>query len=217
MTRYLEPHMTEQLKNHVLKELPSTEFIRHFKLSVPTGHELSGLYWVHVLFTPVGIVVGGDLLGLGAIARLGMKGGYGPDWFGSGLSEDYLCSKFFDQEWQREAAAEHCRQVARDYRAGEHDDEAARLSDAAFKEWRTAKYRDWTALADRIDGMEIETLEVFLAELRTLGWRDGGDLPPGYDYPLINAGWLCAIQQKFAIEWQKLAAAANAMKGMEAK
>lgn len=217
MTRYLEPHMAEQLKNHVLEELPSTELIRHFKLSVPTGHELSGLYWVHVLFTPVGIVVGGDLLGRGAIARLGMKGGYGPDWFGSGLSEEYLCSKFFDQAWQRESAGKWCRVRATEYRSGERDDEAMGMSYSVREQRRAVQFKAWSALADRLEGLEIETCDQFLAEARKLGWREGGDLPPGYDYPLVNAGWLCAIQQKFAVEWQKLAAAAMAMKAMEAK
>ena len=201
MGRYSQPNMVDSLKDHVLTEYQSTERIRHFRLAVPDGHRLQGHYWVHLLFTPIGIVVGGDLLGRGAVGGGGKD--YGVDWFSCRLDEHYLCSKFFSDVWQKEVAVKDVRAIAKDHRDGEWD--PSKLDGIPdILAWREAKWRAFMRIADDVEGLVIEEPFDFVETLRREGWRcDGGDVP-GYDFPLNDAGWLCAIQQRFAQEYARL-------------
>lgn len=203
--RYLQPHMTEELKDHALEILPATELLWHARLSRPTGHPRGQHYWVHLMWTPIGIVIGGDLLGRGVIARIGLKGGYGPDWFGAKLDEHYLCSKFMAEVWQRDAAIRWCRDHAKLVRDGELDSSKPFVNPANLAFWRETRFKAFLALADQLEGLEVETMEEFRTALRKLEYDTSGDIPPGVDFPLVEAGWLCAIQRKFAELWPKVA------------
>lgn len=206
--KYLQPHMVDSLKDHRLEKLPSTELVQHFKLSAPKGSPQGGLFWVHLMWTPIGVVIGGDLLGRGVIGRLNAQS-YGPQWFAEIPSDDYLLSKFLPKVWQRESAAEWCWRHAREIRDGEYDPSGF-ANQANIGLWRDLRFRKFSSLGDRLQGLEVETCEQFRDELRKIDYDTSGDEAPGTDYPLVDGGWLCAIQHRFSQEWKKLAPAADA-------
>jgi hypothetical protein len=201
MGRYSQPQMVDSLKDHVLTEFPGTDRIRHFRLAAPEGHKYQGYYWVHIMFTPIGIVIGGDLLGRGAVGAGGK--GYGVEWFVRQSDEHYLCSKFFGEVWQPEAAVRSVRRIAKDYKDGEWDPSNLTGIPDIFA-WRDAKWRSFMRIADDVEGLVIEDVNDFVRTVQSEGWScDGGEIP-GYDFPLSDAGWLVAIQQRFSQEYVRL-------------
>ena len=160
---YVEPHMTKALADHTLREItPEGSPVRAFYLERNRRRAMSTL----ITFTPEGIHINGDL-SPGARSATTIRY-YGVEWFAREHSEDYLCSKFLDKEWQEEVAL-----------------------------------RDLTSLAatdPRVNDFIEEGL--IQEDLREMAEELGMDLEDishiGYDYHLGHAGWLVAIQRKFA-------------------
>lgn len=236
---FVESHMRESLKNFVLEDFPAGD-MKAFYLRHPTQGMMGSCL---ILFTPEGIVICGDRApsktGRGAITAFL----YGLDWFASELYEDYLCLKFLDKEWVPEYAADYCRRMAKELRAGKQDghyDSSGELKKASderagyieqyvdlrsdrknFPEdmeiWKKqAKYllektrpltgkiramRDEIAQAYEVLIRDLEDgycwAEKFAEDLREFDPHGVDDGIPGYGYPPSEAGWLCAIQQKF--------------------
>lgn len=124
---YVEFSMRDALKNHVLEEVPGSDKLEGFYLRDPDqGRAMSTL----VLFGPEGIVVMGDLCPNlhGSISAYN----YGVGWFSKqGLSEDYLCSKFLQQEWQPVLAQSYCYDMALEVRRGQQDEATKELTVAS--------------------------------------------------------------------------------------
>ena len=188
---YVTPQMRESLKNHVLEEaLPQTGAIRAFYLKEPgQGRMMSTLF----VFTPEGIVICGDLCpggpnNQGSISNFK----YGIGWFSGKLSEGYLCEKFLAREWQIEVAEEWCR------------DHIAELKKEAAEDHKPVEnLEEWEELLNDLEGGEIGN-ERFHEALQDIDYDIEDE---GYDYPLNTAGWLCALQQRFAEEYAKFAPA----------
>lgn len=156
------------------------------------GRPSTSIHAMYLLFTPVGIVLTGDTIlsehnGRGIVS----DPGYNLGWFGSKKSEHYLCEKFFRrQEWE----FKDCLAQLREW-AGLGEDEPYFVDDPekriAFRklvlEIEANGFGEWES-ADKIyDAM---------AQIDCHDLLDEG--VPGYDYPRQEAGWLCAIQQRFA-------------------
>lgn len=243
---FVENHMRDSLKDHVLEQVLDTEKFRAFYLKKPGGGRMMSTL---IMFTPEGIVITGDLCPgqRGVISTLG----YGLDWFAGKLSEDYLCQKFFQQGWHRELAERELEELARQIRAGEYDDFYAGqdLKDAAecyegalddvkmyVQDFRTIREmsKDDPQRAEELENVRASLKQAIkeakplkkalqnarektakkLDELKYFldgqGWESFSDswaeafedydweCVPGLGYNPADAGWLCAIQQKFS-------------------
>lgn len=124
--------------------------------------------------------------------------GYGVRWFGRKQSEEYLCSKFLRREWVPERAKEalcHALHDARDGQTDEPTEEQAKRLDAI---------EDAIIASDDPYG---ECAPTRTSEAFCEFWIEVfGDSPEdqGMDYNPRDAGWLCAIQQRFAECYQAL-------------
>jgi hypothetical protein len=181
---YIEPHMRESLKNYVLVPLQGGKDIQAFYLKKPgDGRMMSTL----ILFTPEGIVLQGDLTP-GRNGNVSVLG-YGVGWFASDLSEDYLCEKFLQKEFIADKAKRAIQESILERRKeGSIDREKAReLWYETVKQWDHN-------LDDPHDAHAFwtECLE-----------QDGADCP-FYGYEPGEAGWLCAIQQRFATLYNEM-------------
>lgn len=186
---FVKPHMREQLKDHALEELTKPDaVIRAFRLKPP---ERTRIMSTLIVFTPEGIVLLGDLKPQGDTNGVVSVLGYGLDWFRSQLSERYLCEKFLRKRWQPEAAILELDQMLKDLHA--EGDQAETDGERAVLDKREALFRKARH--------DLEICAVTSPEELGCAFRGGGydfDDLPGYDYPLGDAGWLCAIQEKFA-------------------
>ena len=202
MGKYLKQHMVDALKDHVLEEIPSGERLRVFEMHRPGSH----FYFLQIVFSPSGIVLMGDLT-IGG--RRGIVGdAYPLDWFAGKLEEDYLCSKFLHEEWQREVAIKWVRSHIKDIEAGEHDDvveKRVRFPSVPIEEKRRDHIAVWEELERDLAACSVEDAITFGGELQHRGY-DFDDLP-GMDYPLADAGWLVAVQKKFSELYPKLVVA----------
>ena len=179
--RFVEPYMKEALKNHVLEVVLDSEKIQAYYLKEPgQGRMMSTL----ILFTPEGIVLQGDL----TPGRFGNVSAYkyGRAWFAGFLSEDYLCEKFLPKVYVPEKALAACKRgVLEGRRAG-----------GLTKEKALDLWIDLTAFS-----------EYFLSERNAYDFWTDELLNDGcdayfYGYEPDEAGWLCAIQQRFAETWE---------------
>lgn len=175
---YIEHHMREALAEHVLcPVLDSGNFKAFYLKRVGEGRMMSTL----IVFTPEGIVLQGDLTPgrNGNVSTLG----YGVGWFSGQLSEGYLCEKFLTKVFVPAYAEEGLKdEVIRQRREREID---------------KAKARDlWDSMPGEIEDFTGPT-ETYNFWTDDLGNEDG-DGCPGYGYEPGEAGWLCAIQQRFA-------------------
>lgn len=172
---YVEPHMSASLADH---ELTTLDGGKSFRMGQPG----TGIFAIHMIEVGNRLCITGDI-SLGANGHGVVSApGYTFGWLGSQLSEGYLCEKFLrGNEWQWEAAVEAIQQQIE-------------LEDAV--DWwaeRTDKLKAFIAAPDWTYGEPtIHEFHEFMSELGD----DCCDLP-GYDYPRIQAGWLCAIQQRF--------------------
>ena len=180
---FVEPHMKAGFAHHELELLEDGKVVKLYKMATPgTGH--LAMFIVEI---PSRIVLTGDLI-IGA-DRKGVESdwGYNLNWFGSELSERYLCEKFLSKGWEPRSAAEWCRDYADSIRKGEVEKPAtvaAALDDVAEKlEGATS---EWTT--DRCD--------IALADAGVNMWEDFDEFP-GWDYNWTDAGFLCALQQRF--------------------
>lgn len=177
---YAQPHMVEALKGHVLQEItPPGSLIRGFRMGPPDGsRRMSTL----LTFSPEGIIILGDL-------RSGDRGlisdhDVGLGWFCGDVPENDLCEKFgLRPEWQPEAAARDLRHLAQRI----DPLEAIRL----------------VGIREGIDAGAIEE-DGLRQGLQHLGFDRKLVADIGYDFPLADAGWLVAIQRKFAELWRQV-------------
>lgn len=185
MSSYVTDQMRKALANHRL-ELVQEGPVTAYYLKDPTeGRMMSTL----VLFSPEGIVLQGDL----TPERNGTVScyGYGIGWFGSPKSEDYLCEKFLEKRFVQEAAITELKDPDSYWRD---------LSGIETGEW----YRRIERLDEIIDDLESDGHEAewLIGELEDAGCVVD-DWPPGWTYEPREAGWLCAIQQRFAELYQE--------------
>lgn len=177
MDSFIEPHMRESLKDHVLVPVLETNQVQAFYLKRPgEGRMMSTL----ITFTPEGIVLQGDLTpgSYGNVSTFG----YGREWFSGQLSEGYLCEKFLSRCFVPEYAELGLRrEILRQRR------ELLLSKEEARELWRFVHVStDFTGQQD--------TYDFWTTDLHNLDTEDC----PGYGYEPAEAGWLCAIQQKFA-------------------
>lgn len=183
---YVTPHMVEALAGHFLTTVAigkPLETVQLFAMRRPG----TNMWRVQVTFTPEGIAIQGDI-GLGAGHGVCSCPGYGFEWFaGLGrpqfdgkLTETYLCEKFLRREFQRDVAIR----------------DVKRRRDEAHTDGPHETYLEWQTLFENIERADNEH-----DAYQTLWEAYSDDLDfedVGMDYPLADAGWLCAIQQRFA-------------------
>jgi hypothetical protein len=184
---YVEAHMRESLKDHILVPHVQTEKLSAWYLKRPKeGRMMSTL----IVFTVEGIVLMGDLTPCqnGVISVLG----YGVDWFGSQKSESYLCEKFLWKEFVPELAVSHMKErLCECRRHASSGNSRLRLTKAKAREvW------------DELDNL-MKYQELHAHAFYDLYSDVFDDTPEGcYGYNRADAGWLCAIQQRFAELYQ---------------
>lgn len=179
---YIEPHMREALSGHVLETVLESEKVSAYYLKRPgQGRMMSTL----ILFTPEGIVLQGDLTPgqNGSVSTFG----YGRDWFSGQLSGSYLCEKFLSKQFRVDLAIDAMKRSILEHRYS--------------GKWSKDHARDlWEGIPDahELDGRVC--YDYWTDDLN----EDGGDFP-AYGYSLAEAGWLCAIQERFADLYSTLA------------
>lgn len=149
------------------------------------------------------LVVTGDVRLGGNGYGLVSANGYGIGWFANRQSEGYLCEKFLDKEWQWDAAVESIRWlIGQDSEDGEG--------------WWVEHAAELEAyMADPGWGHNDEPNYWEYDDFLTSLGADGSEGLPGMDYPRVQAGWLCAIQQRFR-ELRELEQSVDAIdRGME--
>lgn len=259
---YIDPHMTEFLKDHIIEELidPAPIKLPRFKpgkviQAFRCGRPDSWVYTTVLFFTPYGISISGDLMLGGKESPHGVWcPGYDLEWFTKQrIDEDYLCSKFYRQVWQQEAAIQWCRDHAKRVRSGHEDHDFKALQSASerfdeivgslallerdlkecadsaspetneeirhinaekaellkereqiekdLKGIREQYAAPFEELANDLDNGDVGDVRQFAEELVERGYVLDGYCP-GYDYPLAEAGWLCALQKKFSELYQ---------------
>jgi hypothetical protein len=177
---YVTESMKDTFKDHTLVLNADTDHVKAWYLKSPEHGRLMSCL---IVFTDEGIAIMGDLVPTqnGVISSYG----YGVQWFTGHLSEDYLCEKFLAKEFVPELAEQSFKEsllYAR--RQGDLDKEESREA--------------W----DKIESLHDELgPDRFYA----LYWDTFDDSPDtcGYDYNPGDAGWLCAIQQKFSELYSK--------------
>jgi len=171
---YVEPHMKAALDKHSLAEIPCGGECRMFRMSKPNTRT----YLVQILFTPEGIALMGDIR-IGGGNGIVSGHGYGFDWFCGELGEDYLCEKFLPKVWVPEHDAKWCREEAKEEESPEKKKELLRLADG------------------------LEHGEISEEDIRIAFEGMGYDAGPDYTYDPVDAGWLCAVQQRFVQLWRE--------------
>ncbi len=116
MTSCIEDHMRESISHHEITSIheslrtwpPATtkeRIIKAYWLRRPPTFEpkaQQGYYSALIIFSVIGITIGGDIR-IGNSTTINSVPGYGEDWFGGKLDEDYLCGKF-NLDWSRRPA-----------------------------------------------------------------------------------------------------------------
>ena len=100
MKTHVQEHMRESLATYTLEKIPAGDRIQCFKLK----RKSDAFYFAYVLFTPFGIVIGGDIRFYPDQTSISSVPGYDADWFGGRLSEDYLLEKFGIHSMRRKGA-----------------------------------------------------------------------------------------------------------------
>jgi len=180
---YVEKHMKEALVDHILEPAKGNnpEALRY--RMVKPGTNMFSVYLAEVANS---ICLNGDLcVGYNGVVS---ASGYELGWFSGRLSEGYLCSKFLRQEWQWEAAVEVIEWQIKEAKEENYDMADSWWLENADKCRKFIKDPEW-----RYDTPTQWEFYEFMTEL-----GDDGTELPGYDYPRIDAGWLCAIQQRYA-------------------
>ena len=180
MSTYVVDHMRNSLANHVLEP----QLDGSLRMGTP-GDYIYAVYFVEFANR---ICIAGDICLGGNENGIVSNVGYKLPWFAGQLSECYLCEKFLHREWQWAAAVEEI-----EWQIQEAKEEAdVSLADSWWLE-RADKLKQFIASPGwKYDEPNIGEFYEFMTDL-------GDDCCeiPGYDYPRGQAGWLCAIQQKF--------------------
>ena len=190
MRTYIEPHMTKSLSKHELKLVHDSDRLTYYVMSEPG----TGIFLTKIVFVDSQIVITGDIImghHRGVVSSpeysSGLSGehlgaisdpGYSLDWFSGYLSESYLCEKFLNRIWQKDAAKE----TILDWINNPEDYDIPSNHIIMLKEAISQCYSQ-------------RRLYDSLYELSPYYVDDG---IPGYDYPRADAGWLCVIQKRFA-------------------
>jgi len=178
MKTYIEPHMRTALTGHTLTPLVRDEGARIevWRMARAGTRAMS----VQIAGTPEGICLMGDLHpgpdrnGCCSVFGRGLR------WFSQEqMSESDLCSKFLTRAWVPEIAAETLRRWG------------ANPGDYGLEACQAGTIR---VLATRVHDCDERQFYDALTELGL----DDGDGIPGYGYPPEDAGWLCAIQERFS-------------------
>lgn len=172
-----DQHMKESIKDHVLEQVLDAEKFKGFYLKPPDGGRMMSTL---IIFHPEGITICGDLCP-------GLHGncsayGYSLGWFAGKLSGSYLCEKFLEKSWQRELAAQWCKDEAQEQRKEGNPEIADKLETLGSRDLECGD-------------MDVRDFYERLTEI-SVGYVDDG--VPGHGYDPGEKGWLCAIQEKFA-------------------
>lgn len=175
---YVEPHMKKSMEEMKLTQL-NFRPLEMFYLK----REGTGTLRTLIIFTKEGIVLTGDvMLGLNPSGGIVSQLGYGSDWFSSNLSEDYLCQKFLPKVWVSELAKKHM-----EYMLREDTD---------------------LDVEQRVSIEDAIRHQVYDSSYEFGQWWDNtfsdGPEDIGYGYDPSDAGWLCAIQQRFRESYLQL-------------
>ncbi len=188
---YIAKNMTDSLKDHELKLLEKSEHFECYRMGRPD----TGVYAVYITFmnhnakqgtAPRGqmIVITGDISLCEHTNAVASNYGYGKSWFSGQLDDSYLCEKFLRKCWSKEAAVRDLRWEAKDLRENKESD----AMDIQF-----AKNLD--EIAQELEcGDSLDQGDVYE---KYTDLRGSDDYSVGHDYPLAEAGWLVAVQQKF--------------------
>ena len=171
---YVTDQMRAVLANHVLELVAQTDQLTAYYLKRPDERMGSTL----LVFTREGIAIMGDRVpkSNGTVSIFGVD----LQWFASELSEDYLCKKFLRTTWSCDRAIEELRDPEGALRAGETEITLARFDELA-EELEFGSGEEW--LHEQLGDLAIDC-------------SDG--VPGSNCYNPNEAGWLCAIQQRFA-------------------
>lgn len=191
---YIQPHMRTSLEGHQLKCLCYTESVKVFLLHRPN----TGIMRVQLSFTPEGIHLTGDVCLGRDLSGIGTQHFKPLGWFANpdlGKSYGYLCEKFLYKQFQQEKAVEDARFNAEHY--------ASMAADETWDDEERQTYRtlagSWLQFAVELQRCNDDVD----AQHCAYGYYGELDDPDafeglGMDYPREDAGWLCAIQEKFA-------------------
>ncbi len=188
MKTYVTDYMKESLANHVLQPAEGNNVAALAHRIVKPG---SMYYSAYISEVATSLCITGDIC-LGANNHgIVSAPGYKMDWFAGQLSEGYLCEKFLRHEWQWAVAIEGIQWQIRE--AIKEEEVTVGLEswwlDNADKLQKFLESPGW-----KYDTPNMTEFYEFMSD--ELG-DDGTDLP-GYDYPRVQAGWLCAIQQRYS-------------------
>ncbi len=179
---YVEDHIQKAFAQHSL-ELQYGDPVAPVAL-YRMGRANTSSYAIYVASFAHRLCITGDIM-LGA-NRQGLVStlNYGIHWFSGHLSEDYLCEKFLPEVWQWEIAVE-----------GIEDRIEIDEEDYGWKHL-AKELREFIAKPDwHHDGLGCPDVWEYCDRMRGIGCET--DELPGYGYPRVEAGWLCAIQQRF--------------------
>lgn len=185
--------MRKAFEDHYLTTTCDTPDVKVFYMRQPETRAFA----VQLAFTPEGIHITGDVAlgrdrsGVGTSVGCGKTLG----WFCGELSEGYLCEKFLTKQFQQDAAVEDARNNAEEY--------ARQANDESWDdEERTRCTRlagQWLTFALELERCD-DDFDAHQCAMEAYNDIDDSDSFEGlgYDYPRTDAGWLCAIQKKFA-------------------
>lgn len=181
-----KPHIDSHLRKHMLElqlvPVVETDNVKSYYMRKPG----TGLYRVLLTFTPEGICIQGDVTPEcnGSVSCMG----YGLDWFlnrnGGKSLDTYMCEKFLQRKWVPDLAADAMERPEYEFRRAATTPEQIEGLDQLCEEIRDG-------------GVSAEGT---YHSLEDLGFIDVADVP-GFGYDPIEAGVLCAIQQRFAELW----------------
>ena len=181
-----EGHFRRGMRSKALTQILDLENWKVFRLHEVERRTRMGS--TMITFTPEGIIIHGDLSPgrRGVISDLG----YGLGWFSSSLGGGYLCEKFLAQGWHEEIALDEIKGWLDNGGGPWGDDEPAspevvekltELIDRMERNGPMGEQQFYEGLMDVYDDPDL--------------FDDGG---PGWGYDPVEAGWLIAIQARFA-------------------
>jgi hypothetical protein len=173
-TTYIEEHQREALEGYQMTEItPPDSPVRAFRLDAPEDEPQMS---VLITFTPEGLILQGSMGPSGSEGN-GVLATRGCDlvWFCQNHTAEELLKHFFARKvYQPEAAMRDLKLLS----SGMPTD----------PEGLRGMAEDMGLLTDQ--GM-------LMKRLRTLGFSIDLASEVGMDYPLDDAGWICAIHRKF--------------------
>lgn len=112
----VESHMVDALKDHKLTSYHVSKriwpeasvenpLLRAFWMRRPHDHLQPSYYSVLIIFSPIGIMMGGDIR-FGQLDGIKSNAGYDEDWFAGKLDEPYLAEKF-GLDWSKRPPKSH--------------------------------------------------------------------------------------------------------------